>query len=48
VKEILSRWEEGDYNPKTTKVVSKSPFDDDVEFEERLFSCKYDYWRSRD
>ena len=38
VKEILSRWEEGDFNPKlvTSQTGTKSPFDDDVEFEEPI------------
>ena len=38
VKDILSRWEEGDYNPQSSgsQAVSKSAFEDDVEFEEPI------------
>ena len=35
VKQILSSWEEGDYNPDST-VKSNSPFDEEVEFEEPI------------
>ena len=35
VKQILSSWEEGDYNPDST-IKSNSPFDEEVEFEEPI------------